>query len=198
MGPAAATAGADGTQAAPSPPSPPPAPPLSPHRWAQRCVHARGCSRPGFAIALEGHARLPLPAPVLFELLTHPDNAGGARAGRGLCRLGAVPPLHLRLQHLGCKTGTWPPFSTHLLYTSVPSVANAPLQTLSVHPPAALLKPVNLPLLLPSTAILRSLDRCTFRHVLSDDGEGRLTAAVEQETSEWARWVLGSRGSTLI
>ena len=48
------------------------------------------------------------------------------------------------------------------------------------------------------TAILRSLDRCTFRRVLSDDREGRLTAAVEQETSERARWGLGGPGITLI
>lgn len=73
MGAAPAVAATtDGTQAAAPQP-----PPLSPHRWAQRCVHVAGCRRPGFAIALEGHARLPLPAPLLYQLLTHPDNAGG-------------------------------------------------------------------------------------------------------------------------
>lgn len=39
-------------------------------------IRIHSTKRPGFACSVEGQARLPLPAPLLYQLLTHPDNAG--------------------------------------------------------------------------------------------------------------------------
>lgn len=72
------------TQAAPLPAHVPP------HRWAQRHVSFSFRRRPGFSCCLTGEARLPLPALLVWELLTHPHNAD-KQAGR-LCRF--PPTLH--------------------------------------------------------------------------------------------------------
>jgi hypothetical protein len=49
---------------------------LPPHRWAKRHLRFSYGQRPGFCCTLEGEAPLPLPAHVVFALLTHPGNPG--------------------------------------------------------------------------------------------------------------------------
>lgn len=59
---------------------------LPPHRWAQRHLRFSYGQRPGFCCALEGEAPLPLPAHVVFALLTHPGNPGERQlAARHTC-----------------------------------------------------------------------------------------------------------------